>query len=229
MSGMFDDLMDAPAVEAVKDTDGQPDSNTADDTVKTVVATADDKSDKTETEPRKTVQVESLDNLPAGFVSVKGFAWALTQRNLESAVKENRTPGPEDMVDTQAVYAATRGKRWSLFALEAVTAEGTNLGLVIPLSEGLEAWDTRPERGTGGTVTMTPERRETRILRAGKFKAQFDKMQKRYPRITQLLNEVGATWADADEAYNTWLETEDGKKEIADSNKNGNGDNGNDE
>jgi hypothetical protein len=50
-------------------------------------------------------------------------------------------------------------------------------------------------------------------------------MQKRESRITELLNEVGATWADADEAYNAWLETEDGKKEIADSNTNGdNGD-----
>lgn len=217
MGGMFDDLMetenksDSPTVEATNE------STESDPT--TVVATTDEKSDKPEAEPRKTLQVEGLDKLPTGFVEVKAFAWALTQRNLEAAVKEGRTPGPDDMVDTQAVYAATRGKRWSLPSLEAVTADGTKLGVVIPLNEGLTAWDERPERGTGGGVSMTPARRETRILRAGKFKAQLEKMNKRYSRLTELLNEVGATWADADEAYNAWLETEDGKKEIADSPK----------
>jgi len=224
MGGMFDDLMTDSATDAEK-VETAPDTNESDSS--TDVATSDKAEEVKPVEPRKTLTVEGLDKLPTGFVDVKGFAWSLTQRNLESAIKEGRTPGPDDMVDTQAVYAATRGKRWSLPSLEAVTAEGTKLGVVIPLNEGLAAWDERPERGTGGGVSMTPARRETRILRAGKFKAQLAKMQKRYDRITELLNEVGATWDDADAAYNEWLETEDGKKEIADAAKNDK--NGNDE
>jgi len=217
MGGMFDDLMDTEVKPSEQVEQPTPDES---DKQATVVATETDENSDTNTEPRKTLEVESIDKLPTGFVDVRGFAWALTQRNLEQAMKEGRTPGQNDMVDTQAVYAATRGKRWALPSLEAVTADGTKLGVVIPLSEGLEAWDTRPERGTGGGASMTPERRETRILRAGKFKAQLEKMKKRYARITELLNEVGATWADADEAYNQYLETEDGKKEIADAEKN---------
>lgn len=224
MSGLFDDLDTEPTAQPESDTTDSTTttSNDESDTVTSPVAT----EDKVEpSEPRKTLQVEAIDKLPTGFVDVRAFAWELTKRNLETATKEGRTPGPDDMVDTQAVYAATRGKRWSLPALEATDAAGTKLGLVIPLAEGLQAWEQRPERGVGGGASMTPQRRETRILRAGKFKAQLTKMQKRESRITELLNEVGATWADADEAYNAWLETEDGKKEIADSNTNGdNGD-----
>jgi len=209
MGGMFDDLMETDTPSEVKP-QTESDSSTDEKT----------ETDKVEVEPRKTLTVPGLDQLPAGFVDVKTFAWKLTQRNLEQSVADGRTPGPDDMVDTQAVYAATRGKRWSLPSLEAVTPEGTKLGVVIPLNEGLTAWDERPERGSGGGVTMTPQRRETRILRAGKFRAQLAKMNKRHDRITELLNEVGATWDDADAAFNAWLETEDGKKEIADADKN---------
>lgn len=208
MSGMFDDLMETE-VPKVEQPATESDNTTVEATTEAVPA-----------EPRKTLEVEAIDKLPTGFVDVRGFAWALTQKNLETAVAAGRTPTQDDMVDTQAVYAATRGKRWALPSLEAVTPDGTKLGVVIPLSEGLKAWDERPERGTGGGASMTPERRETRILRAGKFKAQLEKMQKRSVRITELLNEVGATWDDADKAYNEYLETEDGKKEIADAEKN---------
>ena len=211
--GMFDDLMDAPAAPEVKTEE-----------VKAEVSTevkAEDKKPAEEQAARETITVESLDQLPEGYVDVKAFAWELTKANLGSAQEQGRAPSAEDMVDTQAVYAATRGKRWSLPALEAVTPDGTKLGVVIPLSAALVAWYERPERGTGsgGTATMTPERRQTRILRAGKAKAALVKLTKLVERKGELLKEVGATWEDADEAYDQWLETEDGKKEIADSEK----------
>lgn len=225
MSGMFDDLMatdtDQPKVDEVKADEATTENAPQADAVK-----ADETASETAQEAgRETITVESLDALPDGYVDVKTFAWELTKANLASAQNEGRTPGPEDMVDTQAVYAATRNKRWSLPALEAVTADGTKLGVVIPLTAGLSAWNERPERGTGtgGGAAMTPERRATRILRAGKTKALYEKLGKRMERLTTLLKEVGATWEDADEAYNQFLETEDGKKEIADSNKEDNG------
>lgn len=214
--GMFDDLMDVNTTDQVKEESKVEAETKADEAGSQTPAT----EDKTEEAARDTITVESLDNLPDGYVDVKTFAWELTKQNLSNAQNENRVPGPGDMVDTQAVYAATRGKRWSLPALEAVTADGTKLGIIIPLSAGLEAWNERPERGTGtGGAAMTPQRRETRILRAGKAKAAYEKLGKRMQRLTVLLSEVGATWDDADAAYNQWLETEDGKKEIADSKK----------
>lgn len=214
--GMFDDLMDVNTTDQVKEESKVEAETQAQETESQTTAT----EDKTEEAARDTITVESLDNLPDGYVDVKTFAWELTKQNLSNAQNENRVPGPGDMVDTQAVYAATRGKRWSLPALEAVTADGTKLGIIIPLSAGLEAWNERPERGTGtGGAAMTPQRRETRILRAGKAKAAYEKLGKRMQRLTVLLSEVGATWDDADAAYNQWLETEDGKKEIADSKK----------
>lgn len=206
--GMFDDLMDTPSAPEVKEQEPK------------VEATEPATEDKKEQEPaRDTITVDSLEALPDGYVDVKTFAWELTKANLAAAQNENRTPGPEDMVDTQAVYAATRGKRWSLPSLEAVTPDGTKLGVVVPLAAGLAAWNERPERGTGTGATMTPARRETRILRAGKAKAQLVKLEKLVKRYGELLTEVGATWNDADEAYNVWLETEDAKKEIADEDK----------
>lgn len=216
--GLFDDLAETiPVAKAeVKSEESKPETT---ETVGTE-ATTEDTTKKDET-PRETITVESIDSLPDGYVDVKTFAWELTKANLESAQRDGRMPGPEDMVDTQAVYAATRGKRWSLPALEAVTADGTKLGVVIPLSAGLSAWIERPERGTGTGAGMTPQRRETRILRAGKARAQLAVWQKRVKRYGELLAEVGATWDDADEAYNKWLESEDGKKEIADADKNG--------
>lgn len=213
--GLFDDLVETPATPATPATEAKVDEPKVDSSTNTeATKTEDTKKDET---PRETITVESLDSLPDGYADVKTFAWELTKANLAKAQSEGRAPGPEDMVDTQAVYAATRGKRWSLPALEAVTADGTRLGVIIPLAAGLTAWDERPVRGEGtGGAAMTPERRATRILRAGKNKALLVKLQKRIERYDVLLKEVGATWDDADAAYNEWLETEDGKKEIAD-------------
>lgn len=166
---------------------------------------------------RETLTVPSLDELPEGYVDIKTFAFRLTQRNMEAAIAENKTPTVDDMVDTQAVYAATRGKRWSLPALDAVTADGTKLGLVIHLETGIKAWDERPERGTGsGGAAMTPERRATRILRAGKAKAWLAYWTTKVKRYGELLADVGATWDDADEAYNVWLEEQGKNSEIPD-------------
>lgn len=209
-AGLFDDLVETNTTSN--------DENTPDE-AQVTEATSTDNVTSTET-TRETMTVESLDSLPAGYVDVKGFAWALTQRNLNTATEQGRTPGPDDMVDTQAVYAATRNKRWSLPSVEAVTSDGTKLGVIIPLEDGLSAWAERPERGTGtGGAGMTPERRATRILRAGKAKANLAQWQKRVARYGELLAEVGASWDDADSAYEQWLETEEAKKEIADSTK----------
>lgn len=210
-TGLFDDLVD---------------TTTKDENEQQAETTQETDANATETasteQARDTLTVESLDSLPSGFVDVKGFAWALTQRNLQAATDEGRTPGPDDMVDTQAVYAATRGKRWSLPSVEAVTADGTKLGVIIPLEDGLSAWESRPERGTGtGGAGMTPERRATRILRAGKAKAKLAEWQKRVNRYGELLQEVGATWDDADAAYEQWSESEEAKKSIADDSENG--------
>jgi len=209
--GMFDDLVDGE----VK-TNTQPASEVKAETTETV-----ETDTATPVEPaRDSVTVESLTDLPEGFVDVKAFAWELTKRNLENAQSEGRTPGPDEMVDTQAVYAATRGKRWALPSLEAVTSDGTKLGVVIPLTEGLAAWDARPERGTGtGGAGMTPERRETRILRAGKAQAALAAWTKRVKRYGELLAEVGATWEDANAAYDKWAESEEAKKSIKDDNE----------
>ena len=218
--GLFDDLVESPAAPTAQPATTQPTEETKVETATTEATKTEDQ--KTVEPVRETITVDSIDSLPQGYVDVRGFAWELTMQNLRNAQEQNRTPGPDDMVDTQAVYAATRGKRWSLPALEAVTADGTKLGVVIPLQAGLSAWNERPERGTGtGAVGMTPERRQTRILRAGKAKALLAKLEKRVKRYGELLSEVDATWDDADEAYNKWLETEDGKKEIADNDKNG--------
>lgn len=208
--GMFDDLVDGD-VKAETPAETAPEASTATETDNAEAGT----------EPtRDSVTVESLNDLPEGYVDVRAFAWELTKRNIESAHKESRTPGPEDMVDTQAVYAATRGKRWALPSLEAVTSDGTKLGVVIPLTEGLAAWDNRPERGTGtGGAGMTPERRETRILRAGKAQAALAAWTKRVKRYGELLAEVGATWDDANAAYDKWAESEEAKKEIKDAEK----------
>jgi hypothetical protein len=221
--GLFDDLVEAtPAKAPEAGTDAAKVETNVEANVTATPEPAKSDNEKSEEAPRETITVESLEQLPDGYVDVRTFAWELTKANLEAAQKDGRTPGPEDMVDTQSVYAATRGKRWSLPALEAVTADGTKLGIIIPLSAGLVAWNERPERGTGtGGAAMTPERRATRILRAGKTKAAFEKLTKRMDRLTKvLLPEVGATWDEVDEVYNNWLESEDGKKEIADTNKN---------
>lgn len=208
---LFDDLLEQV---------DEPTEATTEETAAESAPAEGTASTESEEPTRETVTVQSADNLPEGYVDVKNFAWALTTRNLAAAQADGRDVGPECMVDTQAVYAATRGKRWSLPAVEAVTADGTKLGIIIPLQEGMKAWDERPERGSGsGSSGMTPERRERRILIAGKWKARFVAMQEDYNRRTKLLSEVGATWDDADRAYNEWLETEDGKKEIADTPK----------
>ena len=193
------------------------------DTTVTTDATdnADSEVEATETasdEPaRETLDVTSLDELPDGFVDIKTFAFALTQRNMQAAIDAGKVPTVDDMVDTQAVYAATRGKRWSLPALDAVAPDGTKLGLVIELAKGIEAWDARPERGTGsGAAGMTPERRAIRILRAGKAKAQLAYWTARVKRYGELLTAVGATWEDADAAYDAWSETAEAKSEIKD-------------
>lgn len=202
-TGIFDDLVDAGNT-AAPETEGNGEATAT--------------TEMAESEPaRETLTVDSLDSLPEGYVDVKGFAFALTQRNMQTAIDEGKVPSVDDMVDTQAVYAATRGKRWSLPALDAIDHEGTKLGLVIKLEDGLAAWDARPERGTGtGGAGMTPERRATRILRAGKAKAALAYWTARVKRYGELLPEVGANWDDADAAYNAWLETQDAKKEIPD-------------
>ncbi len=212
-AGLFDDLVDTKNPE----TDNANDSDSTD-----VAAEATDTTD----EPaRDTLTVNGLDDLPTGYVDVRGFAFALTQRNMKARADAGETPTVDDMVDTQAVYAATRGKRWSLPALDAVDNDGNKLGLVINLDEGIAAWEARPERGVGSAgAGMTPERRATRILRAGKAKAELAYWQKRVARYDTLLAQVGATWDDADEAYNQWLETQDAKKEIADKEAANNGD-----
>lgn len=213
-TGLFDDLVEtkeAPATEA-------PAAEATPETPEKATEGASEEAS------RETVTVASLNELPDGYVDVKAFAWELTKRNLATAQSEGRVPGPEDMVDTQAVYAATRGKRWSLPSLEAVTEDGTKLGVVIPLEAGLAAWDERPERGVGtGGAGMTPERRATRILRAGKARAALKAWQKREKRYGELLAEVGATWEDAEKAYDEWAESEEAKKEIADNAEKENG------
>lgn len=201
-TGLFDDLVDT--ANTVTEADQTPESN------ENGTETA------SEDTARESVTVDSLNDLPDGYVDVKGFAWALTQRNLSAAQSEGRMPGPDDMVDTQAVYAATRGKRWSLPALEAVTPDGTKLGLVIPTEDGLAAWDSRPERGTGSGAGMTPERRATRILRAGKARAALKTWTKREKRYGELLQEVGATWDDAEKAFEEWSLTAEADKTITD-------------
>lgn len=202
-TGIFDDLVDAGST-ATPETEAGSEATATTETA--------------ESEPtRETLTVDSLDSLPEGYVDVKGFAFALTQRNMQTAIDEGKTPSVDDMVDTQAVYAATRGKRWSLPALDAVDHEGTKLGLVIKLEDGIAAWDKRPERGTGtGGAGMTPERRATRILRAGKAKAALAYWTARVKRYGELLTEVGADWNDADVAYNQYLEDQGKKSEIPD-------------
>lgn len=199
--GLFDDLVTGTA-PADPET---PNSDNADASAETVEEPA-----------RETLTVTSLEQLPAGYVDIKTFAFVLTQRNMSAAINDGRTPTVDDMVDTQAVYAATRGKRWSLPALDAVDAEGTKLGLVIELDKGIAAWDARPERGTGSGAGMTPERRATRILRAGKARAALAYWTARVKRYGELLSDVGATWEDADEAYNQYLEDQGLKSEIKD-------------
>lgn len=204
---LFDDLVDT-----------KPADGSETDKTDSTVGDANSPADTADAEPvRDTLTVTSLEDLPAGYVDVKGFAFALTQRNMAARVDAGETPTVDDMVDTQAVYAATRGKRWSLPALDAVDNDGNKLGLVISLDEGLAAWDARPERGTGsGAVGMTPERRKIRILRAGKAKAQLAYWTARVKRYGELLSEVGASWDDADEAYNVYLEEQGAKSEIKD-------------
>jgi hypothetical protein len=209
-TGLFDDLVETDAANA------ETSSEASTETDAQSLESGTEKA--AETPERDSVTVTSLNELPEGYVDVKTFAWKLTERNLSAAQSEGRVPGPDDMVDTQAVYAATRGKRWALPSLEAVTAEGTKLGVIIPLDAGFAAWDERPERGTGSSssVGMTPERRETRILRAGKAAMHLENWQKRVKRYGELLAEVGATWDDAKEAYEKWTESEEGKKAAKD-------------
>ncbi len=201
-NGLFDGLMDETVTE-------QPTTEPTE--------AADSNESSTVEETRETVQVSSLDELPEGYVDVRKFAWELTKANLAKAQEDGREPNADDMVDTQAVYAATRNKRWSLPSLDAVGPDGAKLGVVIPLAEGLTAWENRPERGTGtGGSAMTPERRATRILRAGKAldrQAYWDARVKRYG---ELLEQVGATWDDAKAAFEAWAESEEGKKAIKD-------------
>jgi hypothetical protein len=202
--GLFDDMItetptetaEVPATENTSETSTNSNENTE--------------------EARETVTVASLDELPDGYADVRTFAFELTKANLAKANEEGRAFGPDDMVDTQAVYAATRGKRWSLPALDAVTEDGTKLGLVIPLEAGLAAWNERPERGTGTAAGMTPERRATRILRAGKAFEQLKYWEARVKRYKELLAEVNATEEDAKAAFEAWTETEEGKKAITD-------------
>lgn len=214
-TGLFDDLLDTTPASTETNTE-----NAVEATSEATPTASEAKDEPT----RDTVIVESLENLPEGLVEVKEFAWLLTKRNMDEAVAKGRTPSRDDMVDTQAVYASTRGKRWSLPALEAVTADGTKLGLVIPTTEGLAAWDARPERGTGsGGAAMTPERRAVRILRAGKAADRLKYWERRVARYTTLLAEVGATWDDANAAYDAWAESEEAKKEIKDKDETENG------
>lgn len=221
--GLFDDLVD-PSTTVTQD-------NTVTAQVEAsapVDSTVTESTESTESDKpaRETITVESLEQLPDGYVDVKGFAWALTTDNLQKARDEQRHPTQDDMIDTQAVYAATRGKNWSLPAVEAVHPNGTKLGIVIPLQAGREAWAQRPERGTGiGTTTMTPEKREERLRRAGLAKARLAKLQARVQRYNDvLLPQVGATWEDADKVFEAWVETEEGKKAAKDFAGNGSDD-----
>jgi len=202
-NGLLDDLIDA--------------SNTDESPVEESTEVSDNGAEATVEETRETVQVSSLAELRDGYVDVRTFAYELSKANIAKAAAEGRDFGVDDMVDTQAVYAATRNKRWSLPSLDAVDSEGTKLGVVIPLAEGLAAWENRPERGTGtGGSAMTPERRATRILRAGKAldrQAYWDARVKRYG---ELLEAVGATWDDAKAAFEAWAESEEGKRAIKD-------------
>lgn len=203
-NGLFDDLISPEASATTAD-------------AATVTESTDNSTSETADEaPRETIVVASLDELPDGYVDVRTFAFELTRANLAKANEEGREFGPADMVDTQGVYAATRGKRWNLPALDAVTEDGTKLGLVIPLEAGLAAWADRPERGSGGGAGMTPERRATRILRAGKARAQVKYWLAREKRYGELLADVDATWEDAEKAFDEWSETEEGKKAIPD-------------
>ncbi len=206
-NGLFDDML--------------TDSTPATEAEATVTESADETSTTENTEEaRETVTVTSLDELPEGYVDVRTFSFELTKANLAKANEENREFGPADMVDTQAVYAATRGKRWFVPALDAVTEDGTKLGLIIPLEAGLKAWADRPERGTGGGAGMTPERRATRILRAGKARAQLKYWIAREKRYGELLADVGSNWDEAEAAYEAWAESEEGKKAIKDDSEN---------
>lgn len=208
-NGLFDDLINTDAP-----------SNTEDEA--TVTESTDNSTSESTEEVRETITVASIDELPDGYVDVRTFAFELTKANLAKANEEGRAFGPDDMVDTQAVYAATRGKRWSLPALDAVTEDGTKLGLVIPLEAGLAAWTDRPERGTGGGAGMTPERKATRILRAGKARAQLKYWIAREKRYGELLAEVGSNWDEAEAAFEAWAESEEGKKAIKDDDKSDN-------
>ena len=208
-NGLFDDLINTDAPASTED-------------AATVTESTDNSTSEGTEEVRETITVTSLDELPDGYVDVRTFAFELTKANLAKANEEGRAFGPDDMVDTQAVYAATRGKRWSLPALDAITEDGTKLGLVIPLEAGLAAWTERPERGTGGGAGMTPERKATRILRAGKARAQLKYWIAREKRYGELLAEVGSNWDEAEAAFEAWAESEEGKKAIKDDDKSDN-------
>jgi hypothetical protein len=213
-TGLFDDLVEtANQVEAAE----TEQVNTETETTEVEETSKRRGARKLPDVERPKITVQDVSEIPAGYVSVKTFAFTMTQRNFQNRIENGQTPTENDMVPEQLVYISTQAKRHTIPSAQLVLPSGTEVrgGVVLPLEAAMAAWDARPERGEGtGRGPLDANQIEARVLRAGKAHSRLAKLEKQVKRYGELLEEVGKTWQDAKEAYAEWVSSQE--EEIAD-------------
>jgi hypothetical protein len=138
---------------------------------------------------------------PDGTLTVAEFASKLTVDNILAG------KGIAGVVKDPAIYTGTKAKRHAL-PVVLVFPEGTtdfkdqsNVKVFLPVAEATEAYNTRPERGTGGAAGASKRSYDELLTDAAKKHIARESISVRYERAKEQLEKADAMLTK----YTIWL------------------------